>query len=142
MDLSPPHLPSSAFFQPVLSGYTESNVEIFEGILLLSYALERWEKIFQLLEAEAQKTLMMLSEGNMISKGGVVNITKRTVSFTKTPPEEMSLSGGKDTISLLRKWNHCYQEDKSLLCGYQETLKGDVLNLQAMIGRGGMYEER
>ena len=78
----------------------------------------------------------------MRSKGGVVNITKRTVYFTGPAPEEMSLSGGEDTITLLRKWNNFDQEDKSMLCGYQETLKGDFLNLQATIGRGGMDEER
>ena len=51
---SSPHLPSSAFFHPVLSGSTSSNVKRFEGLLLLSYTMGRWEKIFQVLEAEAQ----------------------------------------------------------------------------------------
>ena len=53
---------------------------------------------------------MMLSEGIMRSKGEVINMTKRTVSFTELYPEEISLSGGEDTIAWLlrlRKWNHC-----------------------------------
>ena len=41
MDPSSPHLPSSTFFHPVLSGYTSSNVKRFEGLLLLSYTLGR-----------------------------------------------------------------------------------------------------
>ena len=51
---SSPHLPSSAFFHPVLSGSTSSNVKRFESLLLLSYTMGIWEKIFQVLEAEAQ----------------------------------------------------------------------------------------
>ena len=62
--------------------------------------------------------------------------------FTEPPPEEMSLSGGEDTIDLLRKWNHCDQEEKSFLCEYQETLMGDIMKLQDTIWRGGRDEER
>ena len=51
---SSPHLPSSAFFHPVLIGSTLSNVKRFEGLLLLSYTLGRWGEIFQVLEEEAQ----------------------------------------------------------------------------------------
>ena len=54
MATSPLHLPFSAFFLPVLSGSTSSNVKLFQGLLLLSYTLGRWPKIFQVLEAEAQ----------------------------------------------------------------------------------------
>ena len=56
MDLSAPHLPSYAFFQPVLSGDTESNVKSFEGIPLLSYTLRQWEKTFEFPESEAKQT--------------------------------------------------------------------------------------
>ena len=46
-----------------------------------------WEKkIFQFLEAEAQQTLMVLSEGIIISKGGVVKMIKRTEYFTEPSP--------------------------------------------------------
>ena len=38
---SSPHLPSSAFFHPVFSGSTLSNVKRFEGLLLFSYTLGR-----------------------------------------------------------------------------------------------------
>ena len=50
---------------------------------------------------------IILSEGIRRSKGVVVNITKRTVPFTELFPEEMSLSGGEDTIAWLNKWDHC-----------------------------------
>ena len=86
MDASSPHLPSYAFFQPVLSGATAPNVKSFECVLLLSYTLGRCEKIFQVLEAESRQTLMMLSEGIMILKGGVVKMTKRTLPFTEPDP--------------------------------------------------------
>ena len=55
VDLSSLHLLFYDFFQPVLSGGTSSNIKIFEGIPLLSYTLGQREKIFQVLEAEAQK---------------------------------------------------------------------------------------
>ena len=42
---------------------------------------------------------------------------------------------------LLLKWNNCDQEEKILFYKYQETLMGDVMNLQAMIVRGGRYEK-
>ena len=51
IDPSSPRSPSSDFFQPVLSGATASNVKSFEFILMLSYTLGVWEKIFQFLEA-------------------------------------------------------------------------------------------
>ena len=76
----------SAFFQPVFSGVTASNVKSFEGIQLFSYTLGRCEKIFQVLEAESRQTLMMLSERIRISKGGVVKMTKRTLPFTEPDP--------------------------------------------------------
>ena len=45
-------------------------------------------------------------------------------------------------IAWLRKWNHCDQEDKSMLYEYQETLMGDFLNLQGTILRGGRDVKR
>ena len=87
MALSSPNLPYSDFFQPVLSGATESNVKSLEVIPLSSYTLGRWEKIFQVLEAQSQKTPMMLSEGIRRSKGGVVKITNIAVNFTEPDPE-------------------------------------------------------
>ena len=81
---------------------------------------------------------MMFYEGISVSNGGVVKINKNTVSFTEPSQEEMSKSRREDTIALLSKWNHFDQEYKSMICEYQETLKGNVLNLQATIGRGGM----
>ena len=86
IDPSSPHSPSSDFFQPVLSGATASNVKSFEVILMLSYTLGVWEKIFQFLEAEDQKKTMMLSEGIRIPKGEVINMTQRNVHFTELAP--------------------------------------------------------
>ena len=80
------HVPSSAFFQTLLSGDRASNVKSFEGLPLLSYTLGQWEKIFKVLESEAQKTPMILSEGIRISKGVVVKMNKRTVHFTEPSP--------------------------------------------------------
>ena len=51
----------------------------------------------------------MLYEGVSISKGGVVDLTKRTVNLADPASEEMSLSGGEGMITWLRKWNHCDQ---------------------------------
>ena len=77
---------SSPLFHPVLSEAIESNVKSFKGIQLLSYTMGRCEKLFQFLEAEAQKQPMMLSEGIRTSKGGVINMTKRTMPFTEIYP--------------------------------------------------------
>ena len=54
----------------------------------------------------------------------------------------MSLSGGGYMIAWLRKWNHCDQQNKGMLCEYKETFMGDIMNLQVTIGRGGKDEER
>ena len=88
----------------------------FEGLPLLSCTLGQWEKIFQVLEAEALKTLIILSEGISVSEGGVVNMTKRTVNFNEPTPKEMSLRGEEYTIAFLHKWNHCDQKEKIILC--------------------------
>ena len=69
--------------ETVLSGSKASNVKSFEVIPLLSYTLGRWEKIFQVPEAEAQKTPIMFSDRIRRSKGAVVNMTKRIVTFTE-----------------------------------------------------------
>ena len=69
MDQSATNLPSYELFHTVLIGATASNVKSFEGILLSSNTLGKWERIFQVLEAEAQKTPMILSEGIVRSKG-------------------------------------------------------------------------
>ena len=75
-------LPSSVLFQAVLSGGTASNVKIFDGLPRSSYTMGQWEKICEVLEAEAQQTLMMSSEGIRTSKVGVIKMNKRTMTFT------------------------------------------------------------
>ena len=76
----------SAFFQPLLIGATVSNVKSFEGIPMLLYTMGKREKTFQVVESESQQTLIMLSEGIIISKGVVINMNKRTMPFTEIPP--------------------------------------------------------
>ena len=39
----------------------------------------------------------------------------------------------------LRKWHHRDLQEKLQLRKYQEFIMGDVLDLQASIGRGGRY---
>ena len=75
-------LPSSVLFQAVLSGATASNIKSFEGLPRSSYTMGQWEKICEVLEAEAQQTLMMSSEGIRTSKVGVIKMNKRTMTFT------------------------------------------------------------
>ena len=43
--------------------------------------------------------------------------------------------------SWLRKLHHCDQEEYILLHEGQETLMGEIMKLQATIGRGGRDEE-
>ena len=75
----------------------------------------KWEEIFQVLEAEAQQSEIMFSEGIRRLKGAVINMTKHTTTFTKLSPEEMSLSWGEDTIAWLCERDNCDQEEKSLI---------------------------
>ena len=71
-----PRLPSSALYQPVLSGANTSKVKNFEGLTLSTYTLERWGNIFQILEEEAQKTPMMSPDGITRAKGEEVKVEK------------------------------------------------------------------
>ena len=55
---------------------------------LSTYTWERWVKIFQVLEAEAQQTPMLSPEGIMREKVEGVKIEKRVVPLIKAAPEE------------------------------------------------------
>ena len=76
---------------------------------------------------------MLSPEGIRIAKVGVVKMT----TFIEPVPEEMPLIGGEETVYLLLKWHHRDQEEKIILREVQETLMGDILKLQATVGRGG-----
>ena len=65
-----------AFYQPSLSGATASKVKNFEGLPLPSYPLDIWGKIFQVLEAEAQQTPILLPKGIMRAKGESIKAKK------------------------------------------------------------------
>ena len=73
-------LPSSAFYQSVLSGAAASNIKNFEGLPLSSYTLESWRKIFQVLEAVAQHTPILSPEGIKIAKGEGIKNERRIVT--------------------------------------------------------------
>ena len=51
-----------------------------------------------MLEAEAQKTPMMLPEDIKREKGGGVNVIKHDILFIELAPEELPLSGEGYTI--------------------------------------------
>ena len=98
---SSPHLLSSDFFQRVLSGAIASNVESFVSLLMSSYTVGIWEKIFQVLEAEVQQTQMMLFEGISKSKVEVLNMTHLTMPFTELDQENFHKGrGGGNTRKL------------------------------------------
>ena len=54
---------------------------------------------------------------------------------------EIPLIGGEDMIYWLRKLHHRDQEEKSILHEDQDTLMGDILNLQYTIGRNRRDEK-
>ena len=84
---STPQPPLSTFYQPVLSRSTASKIKTFEGMPLYSYTLEIWGKIFQVLDAEAQNTPIMLPGGINISKGEGVKTEKGVVPLIGEAPE-------------------------------------------------------
>ena len=67
-------------------------VKNFEGLPLFSYSLERWGSIFQVLEAEAQQTLMLSSEGIIRAKGEEIKAEKQPIPLIETDPEDLSIN--------------------------------------------------
>ena len=86
MALSAPHIPSSEFSQSVLSGATYSKVNGFEVIMMSTYTLGRWGKIFQFLEAETQKTQMLFPEDINRAKGEAYKMKNSTLPLIVTAP--------------------------------------------------------
>ena len=76
---------------------------------------------------------MILSEGIRISKGAVINITKRTMPFTELAPEEISQAGGKKKLLDYARGIIVTKKRNCLICEYQETLMGDIMKLQDTI---------
>ena len=80
-------LPLSTLYQPVLIGATASNIKNLEGLPLSYYTLERWGKIFQLLEVEAQNTPMLLHQRIKRAKGEGVDTDDQVVSLVEADPK-------------------------------------------------------
>ena len=83
---------------------------------------------------------MLLPEGIKIANGGGVKIEKRVFPLIEAAPEELSVNREGDTMERQGKWHRRNQKEKGNLWKYQELLMGDMLNLQASIGRGGRDE--
>ena len=99
IDTSAPHLPHSAFFQPVLSGDIASKIRIFEGILLSSKTLGKCGGNNSDIRSRGLEKPMMYPEGISIIKGEVIKIT----TFIKLSPETIPLLGGDENIYWLYK---------------------------------------
>ena len=85
-------LPSYAFYHISLNGATASKVKNFERLPLSSYPLEIWGNIFQVLEAEAQQTPIILPEGIMREKGESIKAKKQPIHLIETAPEDLSIN--------------------------------------------------
>ena len=81
-------------------------VKNFEGLPLSSYSLERWGKIFRLLEEESQQTPMMSPEGIMRAKGEGIKAGKQPILLIDTAPEDLSINKEGATMEWLSKWHH------------------------------------
>ena len=89
---SDPLLPSSTFYQPVLSGETASNIKNLKGLSLSSYTLGIWGGILQVLEAESQHTPILSPEVIKRAKGEGVNTKNQFITFIKAVPEDLSIN--------------------------------------------------
>ena len=56
-------------------------VNNFEGIPISFYSLERWVKIFQVLEAEAHQTSILSPEGIMRAKGEGIKVESQAITL-------------------------------------------------------------
>ena len=64
-----PRLLASAFFQPSLDTSRAAKDSGFEGLPTKKYSLQRWAAIFQGIEAEASKNIMLSPEGTKRANG-------------------------------------------------------------------------
>ena len=69
MDPPAPCLPTSKFFHPVMGDISATKYPGFEGIFMVSYSLEIWESIFQVLKAKALQTPILSPEGAKVENG-------------------------------------------------------------------------
>ena len=93
------------FYQPALIVATDSKVDNFEGIPISFYSLERWVKIFQVLEAEAHQTSILSPEGIMRAKGEGIKALKQPVPLIYTAPEDLSINKEGATMEWMCKWH-------------------------------------
>ena len=138
-----PFPPPPYFFvilQPVLSESTASKVKGFGGIPMSTYTLGICGEIFQVLDIESQKTPLLSPEGIKTARLKSFNMMNQFLPSIEPSPKEMSLIVGEEMIDWLRIWHHCDEEEKSMLREYQDTLIGEILNLQVVIVRGGRDE--
>ena len=82
---------------------------------------------------------MLSPEGIMRAKGEGIKALKQPVPLIDTAPEDLSINKEWATMEWLRKWNHRDLQEKGHLRKDKECIMGNVLDLQASIGRGGGY---
>ena len=99
--------------------------------------VEIWGKIFQVLEAEDQQTPMMFPEVIKRAKGEGVKADKSVIPLIDAAPKYLSFNKKGYTMEWLRKWHRHDPQENEQLQKDQEFIMGDVLDLQASIGRVG-----
>ena len=107
-----------------------------------TYTLGICGEIFQVLDIESQKTPLLSPEGIKTARLKSFNMMNQFLPSIEPSPKDMSLIVGEEMIDWLRIWHHCDEEEKSMLREDQDTLMGEILNLQVVIVRGGRDEER
>ena len=90
-----------------------------------------------MLEAEAHQTPMLSPEGIKRSKVEGIKAEKQPIPLIERPPKDVYINKEGETMEWLCKWHHHDLQEKGQLKKDQEFIMGDVLNLQAYIGRGG-----
>ena len=95
--------------------------------------MDRWDKTFQVLEAEAQQTPMMSPEGIKRVKGEGIKAEKLVIPLIEIAPKYLYINKEGATMEWLRKWHHLDLQGKGQLIRDQEFIMRDVLDLQAYI---------
>ena len=94
-------------------------------------------------EAEAQQTPMLSPEGIMRAMGEFINAKKQPIPLIEIDAEDLYINKEGGTMEWLHKWHHRDLQEKGYMIKHQEFIMGDVLDLQASIGKGGgIYRRR
>ena len=72
-----------------------------------------------MLEAEAQQTPIILTEGIKRGKGEGVKAEKQVIPLIKAAPEDLFFNEKGDNMEWLRKWHHCDIQENRQLQKYQ-----------------------